>query len=63
MKIHKKKESKKKQDRMKISRTEDIGNQVQWCMPAIPVFGRLRKENHEFGASLSYIEKACLIKK
>jgi hypothetical protein len=26
-----------------------------WCMPVIPVFGRLRKENLEFKVTLSYI--------
>jgi hypothetical protein len=29
-------------------------------MSVIPALRRLRQENHEFGASLGYIVKACL---
>jgi hypothetical protein len=33
------------------------------AMPVIPALGRLRHEDHDFKASLSYIVRPCLRKK
>jgi hypothetical protein len=33
------------------------------CIPVIPAFGRLRKEDHEFRASIGYIVRQSLKKK
>jgi hypothetical protein len=32
---------------------------MQWCKPAIPALGRLRQDDCEFKAWLSYIMKPC----
>ena len=36
-----------------------IKSRVWWCMPVIPVFGRLRQEDHRFVASLSILVRPC----
>lgn len=33
---------------------------LSWCVPAIPVFGRLKRGHNEFKASLSYTARCCL---
>jgi hypothetical protein len=35
-------------------------SQVWWCTPVLPALGRLRQEDCEFWASVSYIERFCL---
>jgi hypothetical protein len=34
-------------------------NQVWWCMPVIPPFGKLKQENQEFKANLGNIARHC----
>lgn len=33
---------------------------MSWCVPVIPVFGRLKRDHNEFKASLSYTARCCL---
>jgi hypothetical protein len=33
---------------------------VWWCIPVIPVLGRLKEEEHEFEAGLGYIVRIYL---
>jgi hypothetical protein len=39
----------------KKSALRNLYGQAWWCMPIIPALRRVRKEDHKFEASLSYI--------
>jgi hypothetical protein len=45
---------------IKSNRKETNSSQAWWCTSVIPALGRLKLENFQFGASLSYTEKPCL---
>jgi hypothetical protein len=40
-----------------------FSSQIWWHIPAIPVFGRLRQEDHELGDSEEYIARTYLKRK